>query len=289
MANALFRRLGIAGRDSLGRVNYTPASGHTLVSMGGRSVQSPSTPTVIQRARSVVRYLVHGPETTLPIVPLTFPGLGPAAPIGAVEAAPTFFGTLVKGFTGAKNLVTKNIFTNPFTQFGKYAGNVGAIIGIEATFKGARQLATGDTFNPIPSWKGFGYALLGGVSRVGALAGGVFGLGQLGYRKTEQVTNKVITDYFTPNTPLPNVPDINLGQPNFVGGDTYLSIPPAPAASYEGPSFTPSLSISGGGGGNEFLFPLLALAAGGGLGYLLGRRKKYKRKKHRKKHGRGNT
>lgn len=244
----------------------------------------------------------------------------PFSPASKGAAVVKGTGNIIKTFyEGVKSFTTKKTINPAAGQTGsKVLSTLGKAVGTGALvggiFQGGRLIAKAGVSGELPSASdaaksisrgvttgaGLGLSPLGGA--LGALEGGatkgvqtvkqqvqnIFGLGQ---SRIEDATNifKNVKDTL-PTSPTTNIynylpekfspQDIMPQTPQML----YLESPAVPSIST--PSFSPSISMGGIGGGLSENLPLLLLAAGLGGGYLLGKRKRkkkrYKKRKRRK-------
>lgn len=272
MINRLFRRLGIAGTDALGRVNYTPASGRSVISVGGRSVQQTGT---IATARRVIASIRRIPAFDPNFMrrhnivgqPLA---IGPS-PSGAIQIARGAGGLL----TRAVEFTKRSFAPSAMLARAKYLGVI--IPAAELTAYGI----TGKVPNPFSARKiatEAGYA-------IGGIPGLVAGTFTSGYTTSSNLAKKIFgkAQNFTPN--LPTIPTPTIPSPSkftdFPAPIFNVMAPPsAPQLSASGPVFAPSVSA---GGGIPPELALLLLAGVGLGGYALGRKKRKKRKYKKRK------
>lgn len=234
----------------------------------------------------------------------------------AVSKAPSL---IKKAYTSVKTFATKKTI-NPLAgvtsvkavpkALGKVAG-VGALAG--SLFGAGRVITKAGVSGDLPSVSEAGSsigksAVVGtgiAVSPVGGIIGAIEGTGRAvtdtaknfynilagrGQSIAQDVTNKF--NDISNNLPTNPV--------NFSQGDTIINLPgtegltsfpqqpvnifvPEQTPLLQAPSYNPSFSLGGFGGGLSENLPLLLLLSGLGGGYLLGKKKKKKKKRRKKK------
>jgi len=207
--------------------------------------------------------------------------------------------TAIGGFSTAAKSAVKSVgvwgsrqFINPLTgttlkkgmsAFGKKVLG-GTIMGAGAGVAGTLSyMALNEKANPLESLRrGALFGTAAGLNPIGALFGAGGALIQKGGEFSADIMSWARPNINVPQIPnTPSIPDYSdildkLRLPN--AAPINISVPSAPSM--------PSISISGGGGGDMTPALMLLLAAGGlGAGYLMGRkrrkRKKYKRGKRK--------
>lgn len=160
----------------------------------------------------------------------------------------------------------------------------------------AKAGATGRISDLVPSARQVGGVIGSGASLPASLVGSAAGTAQVTRDKFFAGARNVL-DRFLPMSRataeelianLRKDPVGNATQPGFDDVHVNVQAPPAPnyyggSTIVEGPSITPSVSVSGGGDGGASWLPLILSALGGGVvGAVVGRRRKKKKKRKRK-------
>jgi len=233
-----------------------------------------------QKVGNVVKRALFGPSNVVNLVsPIGLGGATAATGLLARGGAAVRAGLRSIGIGGVNPL--KNIALNT----GRFASAAGL----------ASYAATGEI--PSPTTRTISGYLAAQLSLPAALIGAVTGFGkeatQYGKAKVEDFFQQGIPWVnYTPNVQIPQGPQFPQIPQGPQGGyqDIFNSLAPqvfqfetpaAPSINYT----APAVNVQGGGGLGDSLFPLLllGLVGGGGLGYLLGRRKRKKRKYKKKR------
>lgn len=265
---------------------------------------SPSAPAPMSRARGVQRLMARfryhsygGQGYNSPAkrqaasqIALAATGIVPVSGAALASEAPTLWGSTLRGFGKLKNLALENVFPK-FSGMKGYLAAAGTVLGIETAFKGAKQIAAGQPFNPFPSYNEAAFAAVAPLSRTGAVAGAVAGGGLAMFNKVTGAVNLPNNRSVVPNETWTDFAKVVHDRFNDIAesmGDFNIPAMPQPANVFvEGAPITlPSsnVSVGGGMGAGEMLALLAALGIGGVAGAAIA--KKYKRRKRNKKHGR---
>jgi len=207
-------------------------------------------------------------------------GTFPLSPAGGVATGAGLLRGAGKAAIGLKNVFQRAV-ANPFAGttlkggLAKIGGRaLGAFTALEA-FSLSKSAITGMPYNPIPSKAKLKDIAAFGINPIGAVAGLFAGGGIAGTKKFVDIFKKPIEP--------PNIPDYT---PEITTPNQIFNFGSPPSGTVT-PSFSaPSFSVSTGGGGNEAALFALIAALGLGGGYLLGRKKRKRKKARYKKRGR---